>query len=335
MNLKSPQFIDIHSHVNFAAFDADREGVLKRAEDAGVWMINVGTQQDTSKSAVELAEKYDRGVFAAVGLHPIHTDKSHHDEDELGVFSSVSSFPKGGGESASRRISEEQEKSLPLADSGTPFKKGRIRDTGFTSRGEEFNFDFYKKLAEHPKVVAIGECGLDYYRIKNYELGITNEEGNRKQEETFRKHIELAVAVGKPLMLHVRNGSGRSAYRDALSILNSYFVIHNSRVRANFHFFAGSWKEAREILDAGFSISFTGVITFARNYDEVIKNAPLDRIMSETDCPYVAPAPYRGKRNEPAYVVEVVKKIAEIREEEFEKVRAQLVENAVRFFGLV
>jgi TatD DNase family protein len=100
------------------------------------------------------------------------------------------------------------------------------------------------------------------------------------------------------------------------------------------HFFAGTWDDAKLFLDLGFTLSFTGVVTFAREYDEVIKNTPLDMLMSETDAPYVSPMPYRGKRNEPAYVIEVVKKIAGIRDEPYEKVRAALVENAMRAFGM-
>lgn len=296
------KYFDVHTHVNFAAFDNDREATVRRALDAGVGFINVGTQKDTSQKAVKLAEQYD-GVYAIVGIHPIHTEKSYHDVQELG---------EGNKE--------------------------------FTSRGEEFDITMYRQMAKHPKVVGIGECGLDYYRIKNHELGIKGEENLKKQEEIFKKHIELAIEVNKPLMLHVRSGGGKSAYLEALSILNSYFLparrslgvggIHNSRPRANFHFFAGSWDEATAILDAGFYLSFTGVITFARNYDEVIKKVPLERIMSETDAPYVASLPHRGKRNEPAYVIETVKKIAEIRGEDFERVRAQLVQNTRNFFNL-
>jgi len=284
--MSSFSYIDIHSHVNFSAFDTDREATIERASDAGVAMINVGTQQDTSRKAVELAEKYERGVYAIVGLHPVHTGKSFHDEKELG---------EGGKE--------------------------------FTSRGELFDYNFYKKLAEHPKVVAIGECGLDYYRIEN-------EEFRSKQEEVFRKQIELAIAVKKPLMLHLRNGSSRSAYTDAFSILNSYFSIHNSAPRGNLHFFAGTIEEAKPFLDMGYTFSFTGVITFAKDYEEMVRYLPLDRILSETDSPYVAPAPFRGKRNEPLYVREVVKAIARIRNENEEKIRTQILKNAEKLFNI-
>ncbi len=290
------QYIDIHSHVNFAAYDADREEVVKRAAEAGVAMINVGTQADTSKKAVEMAEKY-AGCYAIVGLHPVHTNKSFHDEKELGLPAATSAEVVAG--------------------------KGMA---GFTSRGESFDSTIYRTMLKHSKVVGIGECGLDYYHL--------DEESIKKQREDFEKQIALASEVKKPLMLHVRSNASRSAYKDALAILKSSIINHESSPKGNFHFFAGSWNEAKEILDAGFNLSFTGVITFARQYDEVIKNAPLDRIMSETDSPYVTPAPFRGKRNEPMHVREVVKKIAEIRGEDFEVVRATLLENAAKFFGI-
>lgn len=280
------KYIDIHTHLNFAAYDEDREAVAERAREAGVAMINVGTQKDTSKRAVELAHEYEH-CYAAVGLHPVHTDKSFHDAEEIG---------------------------------------GNEKDE-FISRGEEFDYDFYRGLASDERVVAIGETGLDYYRTENRESRI-------KQEEVFKKHIELAIEVGKPLMLHVRNGEEGSAYKDALSILNSYFLIHNSRLRANFHFFAGTLEEAQEIIDAGFTVSFTGVITFARQYEKLIKALPLEKIMAETDAPFVAPAAYRGERNEPLYVKEVYAKIARIRKMEEEEVREAINENARRFFGI-
>ena len=223
---------------------------------------------------------YENGVYAIIGLHPVHTGKSFHDEKELG---------EGG--------------------------------KAFTSRGEDFDYEYYKKLAEHPKAVGIGECGLDYYRL---ETG-----SEQKQKQAFSAHIALANGTKKPLMLHVRSGSGKSAYREALSILK-----REAKVGGNFHFFAGSWDEAREVLDAGFYLSFTGVLTFARTYDEIVKNTPIDRIMSETDSPYVAPVPYRGKRNEPLYVKEVVKAIAQVRGADEESVRAQLLKNAEIFFSI-
>ncbi len=281
-----PRYIDIHSHVNFKVFDEDREDALKRALDNGTWMINVGTQIDTSRKAVEVASQYKEGVYAIVGLHPIHTGASYHDEQELG---------EGGKE--------------------------------FTSRGEIFDKESYRELLKDKKVVGIGECGLDYYRC--------TEESIVRQKEAFISQIELANEFNKPLMLHIRNGSTSSpqvvsnAYKDSLDILKKY-----SRVKGNVHFFAGTWEEARGYLDFGFTLSFTGVITFTHDYDEIIKNTPLDMIMSETDSPYVTPIPYRGKRNEPFYVKEVVKKIAEIKNLPESEVAETIMANAKRVFNI-
>ena len=128
-------------------------------------------------------------------------------------------------------------------------------------------------------------------------------------------------------MIHARD-----AYQEILEILEP-LGNRVSKLRGNVHFFAGDWEIAQRFIAIGFTLSFTGVITFVRDYDEVIKNAPFSSIMSETDSPYVAPVPYRGKRNEPSYVSEVVKRIAEIRGVDFEAVREALVENALNMIG--
>jgi TatD DNase family protein len=191
---------------------------------------------------------------------------------------------------------------------------------------EVFDYDFYKKLALHPKVVGIGETGLDYFHGRV--------EDRPKQVEIFEKQIALANEVKKPLMLHIRNGLEEgNAYADAIEILKKHKKVHD-RMHGDVHFFAGSLQDAHEFIKLGFRLSFTGVITFARNYDEVIKNIPLNMIMAETDAPFVAPIPYRGQRNEPGYVIEVIHKIAEIRGETVDKVGKTLLENAKEVFKL-
>lgn len=268
------RYFDAHTHTNFAAYNDDREEVILRAKGAGVGMNVVGTQLDTSTSAVALAEKYEN-IFATIGLHPIHTSRSYHDVNELG---------EGGKE--------------------------------FTSRGEVLDMAAYEALGKNPRVIAIGECGLDYYRA--------DESTRAVQKDAFIKQIELANKLNKPLMLHIRN-----AYEDALELLK----LH-AKVKGDIHFFAGNWEIAKKFLNIGFTLSFTGVLTFTHDYDEVVKNAPLDMILSETDAPYVAPVPYRGKRNEPLYVQEVVRAIARIRGEDFDTVGEQLLANARRIFEL-
>lgn len=279
----TPKYIDIHSHINFKAFDEDRDEVIKRALDADTWVINVGTQIDTSRKAVEMANQYKEGVYAIIGLHPIHTGASFHDEKELG---------EGGKE--------------------------------FTSRGETFDKDAYRKLLEDPKVVGIGECGLDYYRCDSESI--------EKQKKAFTLQIELANELGKPLMLHIRNNPENkelNAYSDALDILKEH-----AKVKGDVHFFAGSVEDAKAFVDFGFTLSFTGAITFGKNYEEVIKSIPLDMIMSETDAPYVTPIPHRGKRNEPIYVSEVVKKIAEIKGLPEAEVAEAIISTAKRVFDI-
>ncbi len=268
-------YFDAHAHPQFVAYDADREEVIQRSLAAGVGINVVGTQQSTSKSAVELAAAHE-GVWASIGLHPIHTAKSNHDTKELG---------EGGKE--------------------------------FTSRGEKFDTDFYRELGRSKKVIAVGECGLDYYRIDESTKDI--------QFETFIAQIELANELEKPLMLHIRN-----AYGDALMLLKQH-----AKVKGDVHFFAGDWHIAKQFLELGFTLSFTGVITFTHEYDEVIKNAPLDMLLSETDAPYITPVPFRGRRNESIHIPLIVERIAAIRGEPLEKVQTQIYANARRVFALL
>jgi TatD DNase family protein len=198
--------------------------------------------------------------------------------------------------------------------------------------GETFNEEEFGKLAEQRKIVAVGECGLDYKKFKIQDLGFKNEK--ERQIDIFKKHIEFATKYDKTLMLHLRSGENADAYDDAIIILESYILNHKSKLRGNCHFYAGSIEQAKKFIDLGFTMSFTGVITFTKDYDEVIKYIPLDKIMSETDCPFVTPVPHRGERNEPSYVEEVVKRIAEIKGEDFEIVKKALSENAVKYFNL-
>lgn len=182
---------------------------------------------------------------------------------------------------------------------------------------EVFDFAFYEKLARHPKVVAIGECGLDYFHEKT-------DEGRAKQKALFGQHLLLAEKVGKPLMVHCRD-----AYEDVITMLDQH-----KTVKGNIHFFAGTKEVAQQFFDRGFTISFPGTITFTNQYDEVVKMAPADMFMVETDAPYVAPKPHRGKRNEPKYVEEVIRRVAELRGISFEEVAAQTIQTAERVWKI-
>jgi len=250
--------IDTHAHLNFEAFKNDFEMVIKRAQSSGVaGIINVGSNLETSRRALEIAQKFP-GVFAAVGLHPIH-----------------------------------------------------VKD-------EQFDENAFLKLAQNPKVVAIGETGLDYYHDKS---------AAELQKEIFQKHINIASQVGKPLIVH-----SREANDDIVSLL----IAQDLSLRGVFHCFPGDLPMAKLVLDLGFYLSFTGLITFSKNYAnlQVAEEVPLEKIMVETDCPYLTPEPHRGQRNEPAYVVEVASKIAEIKKISLVEVTDQTTKNAVNLFKL-
>ncbi len=287
------KYIDTHAHVNLRAFDEDREAVLDNLEKEGVAHINIGTQQKTSKKAVEIAEARET-AWAIVGLHPIQTVPGLHDEDEIG---------KGG--------------------------------TPFSSTGEVFDTDYYRALAQSKKVVGIGECGFDYWHCpkESYEV----------QERAFIAQITLANELGLPLMIHTRgpkkgeeSPTGRSVYLDVYEVLKQY-----ANVPFNVHFYAGTFEEAKKFFDIGGTISFTGVITFppaqagANAYEEIIRNSPIELLHAETDCPFVAPVPHRGQRCEPTMVREVYKKIAEIKGLDEDVVRLQLLENAMKLYGII
>jgi TatD DNase family protein len=289
---QSPHFLDAHTHVQFSGFAADRDEVIRRALDADVRMVNVGTQKDTSRAAVALAEQYpDAGVYAAIGLHPIHTSRSFHDADEL-----------GGGEETK----------------------------AFTSRGEEFDTDYYRALALNPATVAIGECGLDYFHFNDDE---PREVQVKRQKDAFAAQIALSKDVKKPLMIHCR---------DAFAELIAMLRPHAHELPPGIvHFFTGTPDDARVLLDLGFSFTFGGVLTFPPrkgktqgDYDEVIKLIPINRLLSETDAPYVAPAAFRGKRNEPAYVVHAVARLAELKSMTPDEMKAQIWRNGKRIFGI-
>lgn len=277
--MKKPKLIDAHTHVQFAAYENDRETVIKRSLDNDIWLVNIGTQKDTSLKAVETADYYVEGVYATVGLHPIHTEKSYHDPQEL-----------GGGNATK----------------------------AFMSREEEFDYDYYKKLLSHPKVLAIGECGLDYYRLGNGS--------KEKQKEAFKAQINLAYELGKPLMIHCRE-----AFPDLIDILKANEA---KKLKADppgiIHFFSGTKGEAAALLDMGFYFSFGGVITFTSSYNEILKYISLEKILLETDAPYVAPVPFHGKRNEPSYVTYVAEAVAKIFDAPLEIVAKKTTRNTRR-----
>ncbi len=274
--------IDTHAHAHFNAYKTDMDEVIQRSLDKGVIMNLVGTQADTSKNGIEVAEKYD-GVYASVGLHPEHLFSKHVDEEE----------------------------------------------TSFVSREENFDYEYYKKLASHPKVIGIGECGLDFYRIPE---GMTKEQMFPKQKEVFLKQIKLAQELDLPMVIHCREA------HDELAVILSEA---KNLVRGTIHCYTSNWENAQKYLALGFYIGFTGVVTFPplkanpqAQFEllEVVRRIPLDRILLETDCPYLSPIPYRGKRGEPWMIEATAAKIAELKGIKLEGVLEATTENAKKLF---
>jgi TatD DNase family protein len=202
--------------------------------------------------------------------------------------------------------------------------EGLLATVGFhpndRTYGPEFEIYEYEKLLDNKKVIAIGEVGLDYYRIVNPK---------EKQKEIFKQFIELAIKNDLPLVVH-----SRDAFDDLYLILKPYFINHKSNENGVIHSFTGSWSDAQKFLDLGFYIGLNGIITFSKNYAEMVKNLPLDKILIETDAPFLAPTPNRGKRNEPLFVKYVAEKIAEIKGIYIDKVACTSTENTIKLFRL-
>lgn len=216
----------------------------------------------------------------------------------------------------------------------------------YAEEGNNVSLTEFDALCTEQKVVGIGECGMDFFRVKDsgidtkkvdiHDENVENAsmkyaestEGNYDiQEKVFEEQIQLAQEYSLPLMLHVRD-----SYQKTLSILSKYFKTGGVEYRGNAHFFVGSQEEAQAFLDLGFSISFTGVITFVPAYADLVRFVPLERMFAETDSPYVSPAPFRGKKNTPVHVIEIYKKIAEIKQVPLEVVRETLYRNACKYW---
>lgn len=185
----------------------------------------------------------------------------------------------------------------------------------------ETDVDILVAKSKHPKVVAIGETGLDYYYNKTAE-------NHALQQNSFRKHIQAAKQVNKPIIVHTRD-----ARQDTVDILREEKAQDCGGV---LHCFTETWEMAKAALDLGFYISFSGIVTFknAEELREVCRKVPLDRLLIETDSPYLAPVPYRGKTNQPAYVKEVGQFVADLHRVNFDKICEVTSNNFKSLFGL-
>jgi len=191
------------------------------------------------------------------------------------------------------------------------------------SEAETFNEKF-ELLLKEPKVIAIGECGLDYSYLKDFSEK-DRIKYKKTEEEEFRKQIQVAKKYNLPLSLHIRD-----LYEKALIILEE----EKYEGEAVFHFFTGNIGQAQKILEKGFYLGFSGIITYSETMNDVIKAAPFEKMLIETDAPYVAPVPYRGDRNEPIYVRQVAKKIAEIKKLPLKEIEEATFNNVLRLFRI-
>lgn len=272
------QLTDTHCHLYWHKFDEDREAVIHRAIEAGVRrMLVPGTTFETSRQAIELAEKYAQ-VYAAVGIHP--TDADGFSENDLKTLG---------------------------------------------------------KLAEHKKVSAIGEVGLDYYWVKDSEK-------KKHQKRTLESQVQIAEALNKPLVIHLREESDAvegPVFGEFFQLIEPWlekWARQNHPLGAHpgtLHSFNGNASLAAKGIELGFFIGVTGPLTYPKNQDhrETIKRLPLDRILIETDSPFLTPVPFRGKRNEPAFVRHIADKIAEIHSKSPAEIAEITTANAARLFA--
>ena len=280
---------DTHCHVQFNGFKEDALEIVKKCGEKNMILNLVGTQKDTSRAGVEMAEKFPF-TYASIGLHPVHLFSTHIDEEE----------------------------------------------SSFLSREEEFDYEYYKQLGQSKKVIAVGECGLDLYRMPE---GRTREEVLEKQKKTFVLQYKLAQELHVALVIHVRE-----AHPEMIELLKSLMLEHKQeQVRGTVHCYTGNWEFAQQYLALGLHIGFTGVITFPPKKSnpqsqtdllEAVKNIPLERIVVETDAPYLAPIPYRGQRCEPPMVEHTIRKIAELKNISFADTEQATTENAKRLFKI-
>lgn len=292
-------YIDTHTHVNLRAFKDDAKETIQRALEASVAVVNVGTQIDTSRQAVDLLGDFPEDVYAVVGLHPSHTF-AHDFEDE--------------------------------------------EEVKFKTREEHFDYEMYKALAVHPKVVGIGECGLDYYRLPNDR---DHDEIKSLQRAAFYDQIKLALELDKALCVHCRPADGTvDAYEDLLQIIKQIknpeavgtpgVWVDGNNLRFEVHCYTGDAETALKFVELGGYIGLNGIITFDKTgrSEEVVKAVPLTSIILETDAPYLTPKSNRGKRNEPSFLPEVAEKIAEWKGISVEEVADITTSNAKKLFKL-
>ncbi len=282
--LRKVEWIDTHAHLNFSVFEPDREEMTEKCLDNNIWMINVGSNFENSRKAAEMAACYKKGIYAAVGLHPINLDTGlvRVKEDKL----------EGG------------------------------------NREKEFDYNRYRKLAGLKGVVAIGEIGLDYY----WRPKTTGKKKlfKQKQKELLATELRLAKDLELPVIFHCR-----VAHKELIEFLTKNEALRPSKAVA--HSFVGTHEELGHYLKFGFSIGFNGIIfknIDGVDFERLIADTPPERILIETDCPYLAPPGFTNRRNEPIAVKYVARKVAQIKKLSLEETARITTQNARALFSL-
>ena len=286
-------FIDTHGHVSFAAFKNDAKEVLQRTLKGDTFVVMPGTQYATSKRAVEMAEQYGEGVYAAIGLHPIH-------------------------------LSEKRKVDVLEVQSGNAKEEEWMT---FETQEEEFLYEKYKELGKSKKVVAIGECGLDYYyEPKSKER---RQAQRLKQKSALAQQVKLAQELNLPIIFHCRK-----AHEDLLEFLKP----RRGKMRGVVHCYTGDLKQAEQFYKLGLYFGFNGLIfkdvPALSNPTEIIGALPLERIVLETDSPYLVPPQADTERNEPLFVKYVAEEIARIKGISVDEIASITTQNAKTLFGL-
>lgn len=286
--------IDVHCHLQFQKFEDDYDRVIQDAFSAGLTkIINTGTQLSSSRKAVEFADRYEN-LYAIVGVHPHHADKIQKNPEVVERTE--------GQEDITKQMTYDQDHWLKELEN----------------------------LTHHPKVIGIGEIGLDYFSYKSN--GIVDP---KLQKEIFEAQIILAHKAKLPLQIH-----NRQAGEDVIEILkkNKHLLQETPGM---FHCFAGTKEVLQDALDLGFSIGFDGNITYKGlapgetvELKELAKLTPLDRIVIETDAPYLTPIPHRGERNEPQYAILTAKFIADLKGISYESLVEQTDRNVYTIFNI-
>jgi len=302
---------DTHCHLDFNKFDEDRDAVIQRALDAGITRILIpALDYESSLAGIKLAESHPN-IYVAIGFHPTDLDK--WDENSIKELKSLISTDHV-------TLSREAAKGLLHSERDSSVATNRLPQNDMAN-----------------KIVAIGEIGLDYYWVKEIDKQAV-------QRDILKQQLQLAQDVNKPVIIHMREENDAwfgQASIDLLTILTKWhqeLSAQNHPLKEKpgvLHSYNGNLETAQKAIQLNFYIGVTGPVTYknAEEKRQIIRQLPLERLLIETDAPFLTPVPHRGKRNEPAFVAHIADKIAEIHTTTRERVAEITSANANHLFG--